>query len=37
MASKAVGYDLSQTSGRATTYTYDTYGNLCCEPVRAQG
>jgi YD repeat-containing protein len=28
MASKAVGYDLTQTSNAATTYTYDTYGNL---------
>ena len=28
MASKAVGYDLTQTPGKATTYTYDQYGNL---------
>jgi RHS repeat-associated protein len=31
MASKAVGYDLTQTSGKATTYTYDQYGNLASE------
>jgi RHS repeat-associated protein len=28
MAAKAVGYDLNVTSGKATTYTYDQYGNL---------
>ncbi|SPF46811.1 hypothetical protein SBA4_3570010 [Candidatus Sulfopaludibacter sp. SbA4] len=28
MQSKAVGYDLTTTSGKATAYTYDTYGNL---------
>jgi RHS repeat-associated protein len=28
MAAKAVGYDLTQTPGAATTYVYDTYGNL---------
>ena len=28
MASKAVGYDLTQTSDAATKYTYDQYGNL---------
>ena len=31
MASKAVGYDLATTSGKATTYTYDAYGNLASE------
>jgi YD repeat-containing protein len=33
MASKAVGYDLAATSGKATTYTYDPYGNLQSETV----
>jgi RHS repeat-associated protein len=28
MASKAVGYDLTQTPAAATKYTYDQYGNL---------
>ncbi len=28
MQSKAAGYDLTATSGKATTYTYDAYGNL---------
>jgi len=28
MAAKAVGYDLTQTSGVATTYSYHQYGNL---------
>jgi RHS repeat-associated protein len=31
MTSKAVGYDLSVTSGKATIYTYDQYGNLTGE------
>jgi YD repeat-containing protein len=31
MASKAVGYDLTQTPSAATQYTYDTYGNLAGE------
>src|SRR5208283_5600878 len=28
MASKAVGYDLTQTPNAATKYQYDQYGNL---------
>ena len=31
MAAKAVGYDLTATPGKATTYTYDPYGNLASE------
>ena len=31
MASKAVGYDLTQTPSAAIQYTYDTYGNLAGE------
>lgn len=31
MQSKAVGYDLTTTSGKATTYIYDAYGNLQSE------
>jgi YD repeat-containing protein len=31
MQAKAVGYDLTVTSGKATTYTYDAYGNLASE------
>ena len=27
-AAKATGHDLTQTPGAATTYTYDTYGNM---------
>jgi RHS repeat-associated protein len=28
MQAGAIGYDLTQTPGKATTYTYDTYGNM---------
>jgi YD repeat-containing protein len=28
---KAVGYDLTSTPGKATTYTYDLYGNLASQ------
>jgi len=31
MAAKAVGYDLTAASGKATAYTYDSYGNLASE------
>jgi YD repeat-containing protein len=31
MQSKAVGYDLTATPGKATSYTYDQYGNLTGE------
>ncbi|SPF46817.1 hypothetical protein SBA4_3570016 [Candidatus Sulfopaludibacter sp. SbA4] len=31
MQSKAIGYDLTTTSGKATTYAYDAFGNLSSE------
>jgi len=36
MASKAVGYDLTQTSDAATKYTYDQYGNLQTQTTRSE-